>query len=197
MSPPASVVDRAMDATYAEVAERGLAALTVEAVAVRAGSSRATLYRHFPGGRDELVARTIEREVERFFVGVLGAAPDPGASVVGHVSGVIAAADRLLGEHDVLQRLLVEEADAIVPSLAMVHPLVAGALAAHLASVLAAADERGELRPGVDVTEAADHCARLVLSYVGSPGRWQLQEPATVERLVRDRLFAGVLRDRR
>src|SRR3546814_2658918 len=67
-----------MYATYVEVAERGLGALTVEAVAVRAGASRATLYRHFPGGRDELVARTIDREVERFFVGVLRSAPDPG-----------------------------------------------------------------------------------------------------------------------
>lgn len=193
MSTPASVADRAMDATYAEVAERGLAALTVEAVAVRAGSSRATLYRHFPGGRDELVARTIDREVERFFVGVLRSAPDPGAPAVDQVGGVIAAADRLLGRHRLLQRLLVEEADAIVPSLATVHPLIAGALAAHLGSVLSAADQRGELRPGVDVAAAADHCARLVLSYVGSAGRWPLQDPEAVERLVRDRLLVGVL----
>jgi AcrR family transcriptional regulator len=190
---PASVAERAMDATYGEVAERGLGALTVEAVAVRAATSRATLYRHFPGGRDELVARTIDREVERFFVGVLGSAPDPGAPAVDHVGGVIAAADRLLGQHTLLQRLLVEEADAIVPSLATVHPLIAGALAAHLGSVLSAADQRGELRPGVDIAAAADHCARLVLSYVGSAGTWHLQDPAAVERLVRDRLLVGIV----
>lgn len=193
MTTSASVAERAMDATYVEVAERGLGALTVEAVAVRAGASRATLYRHFPGGRDELVARTIDREVERFFVGVLRSAPDPGASAVDHVGGVIVAADRLLGQHRLLQRLLVEEADAIVPSLATVHPRIAGALAVHLGSVLSAADQRGELRPGVDVAATADHCARLVLSYVGSPGRWPLQDPEAVVRLVRDRLLVGVL----
>lgn len=193
MTTPASVAERAMDATYVEVAERGLGALTVEAVAVRAGTSRATLYRHFPGGRDELVARTIHREVERFFVGVLGSAPEPGAPVVDHIGGVISAADRLLGQHTLLQRLLVEEADAIVPSLATVHPLIAGALAAHLGTVLSAADRRGELRAGVDIAAAADHCARLVLSYVGSAGTWDLQDPGAVERLVRDRLLVGVL----
>src|SRR3546814_18949226 len=105
-----------MYATYVEVAERGLGALTVEAVAVRAGASRATLYRHFPGGRDELVARPIDREVERFFVGVLRSAPDPGASAVDHVGGVSAAADRLPGPHPLTQRLLVEEARALLPS---------------------------------------------------------------------------------
>jgi AcrR family transcriptional regulator len=72
-----TLVDRVLDATYDEVAERGLGALTVEAVAVRAGSSRATVYRHFPGGRDELIDRTIRREVRRFFDTVLAAAPAP------------------------------------------------------------------------------------------------------------------------
>jgi AcrR family transcriptional regulator len=182
-----------MDATYAEVAAHGLGELTVEAVAVRAGSSRATLYRHFPGGRDELVARTIEREVERFFTAVLESAPPPEAGVLDHVAGVVGAAHRLLGEHAVLQRLLVDEADAIVPSLATVQPLVRVALADHLVSVLSTAHGRGELADGVGVRAAADHCARLVLSYVGSAGRWDLGDDAEARRLVRDRLLAGVL----
>lgn len=186
------MADRALDATFAEVAEHGLADLTVEAVAVRAGSSRATLYRHFPGGRDELVARTIEREVERFFTDVLAAAPPPGSGVVDHVGGLVAAAHRLLQEHAVLQRLLVDEADAIVPSLATVQPLVAAGLARHLAAVLGSARERGELAAQVDVPVAADHVARLVLSYVGSPGCWDLLDPSEVRRLVRERLLAGV-----
>lgn len=188
-----SLADRALDATFAEVADRGLGALTVEAVAVRAESSRATLYRHFPGGRDELVARTIEREVQRFFEAVLAAAPSTDGGVVDHVGGVIAAAHHLLGRHEVLQRLLVDEADAIVPSLATVQPLVASGLATHLEAVLVAARQRDEVRDDVDLAAAADHCARLVLSFVGSAGRWNLDDPAVVERLVRQRLLAGVL----
>lgn len=188
----AELVGRVLDATYAEVAEHGLGALTVEAVAVRAGSSRATVYRHFPGGRDELVERTIRREVGRFFAEVLDAAPPPAGDLVDHVAGLMAAAHRLLDEHEVLQRLLVDEADAIVPSLALVFPLVEQALAGHLRKLLEQG-AGGAVRAGVDVAGAADHCARLVLSYVGSPGRWDLDDPAEIRRLVRTRLLAGVL----
>lgn len=193
MSSRAALDERVLDATFAEVAEHGLAALTVEAVAVRAGSSRATLYRHFPGGRDELVARTIRREVTRFVGAVLAAAPPPDGDVVRHVAGLTTAAHRLLGEHDVLQRLLVDEADAIVPSLATVFPQVADALTDHLGRVLGDATARGELQDGADPLGAAEHGARLLLSYVGSAGRWDLDDPVEVERLVRTRVLAGVV----
>lgn len=195
MSAPADLASRVLDATFDEVAERGLEALTVEGVAVRAGSSRATLYRHFPGGRDELVTRAIEREVDRFFAAVLAGAPPTDAGVVPHVAGVIGAAHRLLADHVVLQRLLLDEADAIVPSLATVQPQVAAGLARHLESVLASGQERGEVDRDVDTSGAADHCARLVLSYVGSAGRWDLADATEVGRLVRDRLLGGVLTD--
>lgn len=188
----AALVGRVLDATYAQVAEQGLAALTVEAVAVRAGASRATVYRHFPGGRDELVERTIRREVGRFLAAVLDAAPPAGGDLADHVAGLMTAARRLLDEHDVLQRLLVEEADAIVPSLAPVLPVVEQALSEHLRSLLEHGIGRA-VRAGVDVEEAADHCARLVLSYVGSSGRWDLDDAAEARRLVRSRLLAGVL----
>src|SRR5690606_1507939 len=144
---------RVLDATYAEVAERGLAGLTVEAVAVRAGSSRATVYRHFPGARDELVERTSRREVGRFFAAVLGDPPPAAGHLADPAAGLMSAAHRLLGEHAVLQRLLVEEADAIVPSLALVFPLVEEALAGHLRGLLERA-AGGAVRPDVDAGDA-------------------------------------------
>ncbi len=194
MRPKSDLVARVLDATYDEVAEHGLTALTVEGVAVRAGSSRATLYRHFPGGRDELVARAIEREVERFLAAVLAAAAPTSDGVVRHVAGVAVAAHRLLAEHTVLQRLLADEADAIVPSLATVQPQVSAGLVLHLASVFEIGQERGEVAPETDASEAAQHCARILLSYVGSAGPWDLGDPAEAERLIRDRVLVGVLR---
>ena len=92
-----------------------------------------------------------------------------------------------------LQRLLVEEADAIVPSLATIQPLVASGLTGHLVRALGEAGARGELRSGTEVDMAADHAARLLLSYVGSSGRWDLTDPEEARRLVRDRMLAGVL----
>ncbi|HUA95396.1 MAG TPA: hypothetical protein VMB82_07685, partial [Acidimicrobiales bacterium] len=53
--------------------------------------------------------------------------------------------------------------------------------------------DRHELAPGVDPAEAADFLARMTLSYIASPGRWDLDDPAQVSRLVRAELLAGIV----
>ena len=40
---------------------------------------------------------------------------------------------------------------------------------------------------------AADLVARMVLSYLGTPGRWDLTDPAQVHRLVEEHLLAAIL----
>ena len=40
-----------------------------------------------------------------------------------------------------------------------------------------------------------DHIARLVLSFIGTPGRWDLTDRAQVAELVRTELLAGVTDD--
>jgi hypothetical protein len=99
------------------------------------------------------------------------------------------AGHRRLEEHEVLQRALEAEADQVVPPLATVMPVILDLLRAELAPRLA----RERLRPGVRVGEAADLLARLMVSFIGSPGSWDLDDPAAVHRLVRDQLLAGVL----
>lgn len=183
--------DRVLDATFAEVAANGLRGLTVGPVAERARTSRATIYRHFPGGRDELVDTTIRREVARFFT-LLFDEISGAQDVEAHVRALVVAARRRLGEHTVLQRLLEDEAEAIVPELATVQPLVHDGLTSHLGQLLAGA----RLAPGVDAADAADHCARMILSYVGADGSWDLDDPAQLDEVVRTRILAGVLRPR-
>ena len=58
---------RIVDATVGLVVERGVRSLSLEEVASRAGISRATLYRWFPGGREELFDAALATEVARFF----------------------------------------------------------------------------------------------------------------------------------
>lgn len=180
---------RVLDATYAEVAERGLGGLAIEAVAVRAGSSRATIYRHFPGGRDELVDTTLRREVGRVLAALVDALPRD-AGLHAHVCALVAGAHRLLAEHEVFQRLVADEAEVFAPSLANVHPMIHDSLRSHLGRVLRDSDD---VVAGLDVERAADHGARMALSYVGFAGRWDLRDPADVESLVRDRILPGVL----
>lgn len=179
---------RIIVAAYACIARRGLAAVTLDAAAQEAGVARATVYRHFPGGRDELVSAVVGWEVRQFFAGVrdeIGDVPD----FATYLERGLAAAHRRLQAHGVLQAALEGEAERLLPPLATVMPLVVSVLADDFADRLA-----GEkLAPGVETAEAANLLARMTLSHIGTPGTWDLDDPDQVGRLVRDWLLAGVL----
>src|SRR6185437_6700277 len=63
---PLSMRERLLAATYACVARYGLGKTTIEDVVKESGVSRATIYRYFPGGRDELVRETVGWEIAHF-----------------------------------------------------------------------------------------------------------------------------------
>ena len=58
---------RIVDATLACLASQGMAKTTLDDIAGWAGLSRATVYRAFPGGREAILAATVETEVARLF----------------------------------------------------------------------------------------------------------------------------------
>ena len=129
-------------------------------------------------------------EVERFFTRVelaVAAEPDLAAKLrTGLVFG-----HQALAEHRLLQQVLSSEPEALLEELSSTSPLVLDAITTYLAALLADV----ALRPGVAVDEAADHLARLYLSYLGSQGQWDLGDVAAVDRLVRTQLLAGVVAD--
>ena len=185
-----STRQRIVEAAYACMARDGIGRLTVEGVTREAGVARATVYRTFPGGRDELIDAAVAWAVGEFFIGL--------ASDIGAVDGIapllergLMAGRRRLARHDVLQHALQVEADAVVPALAPVMPKVLDQLRARLADRL----RHERLRPGVDPAEAADVLARLALSLIGTPGCWDLDDPTAVHRLVHQHLLAGILAD--
>lgn len=59
-----STTERIVAAAAECFAERGVDSTSLEQVAERAQVHRATLHRHLPGGRDELVAAVVQREAE-------------------------------------------------------------------------------------------------------------------------------------
>lgn len=154
--------------------------------------SRATVYRWFPGGRDELVSAAVTHAVADFFA-ALGEDVGDADDLATFLTRGISAGHRRLDEHVTLQRVLRDEADQFVPQLAEVMPIVVELVRAELMVRLA----RERLRPGVDAGEAADLLARLSLSVMGAPGSWDLEDPAAVRRLVDDQLLAGVVERRR
>ncbi len=178
----------AFEATLACVAEGGLKGFTVEDVARRAGVSRATIYRTFPGGRDQLVAETVTWEVGRFFTrlaGAVAAAPDFRT----RVELGLAHAHRELAEHAAFQQAMATDSGELLSRLSETGPMVVAVIRAYLEPLLAEED----LVDGVTAAEAADHLARLIGSFIVDEGDWDLGDPDDRRDLVDRWLLAGVL----
>jgi AcrR family transcriptional regulator len=179
---------RILEATYACVARWGLSKTTVEDAAREAGLSRATVYRYFPGGRDELIDAVVSWQFLLFFVSLYEEVH--GATSLEEVldRGLVFARRALL-EHEVLQKILETEPDVLMPKLTVESNRTVGLIAGFLVPYL---HEHG-MAEGVEIHEAADFLARMILSYISSPGHWDLGDPEQVATLVRTELLAGVL----
>jgi AcrR family transcriptional regulator len=180
--------DRILEATYACVARRGLAKTTIEDAAREAGVSRATVYRTFPGGRDELISAVIGWAALVFFARLYEHVQDAESLEQVMERGVMFA-HRAIVEHEVLQRVMQTEPDLLLPALTVESNWIRQGIADFLVPYL---EQRG-VAPGIDPAEAADFLARMVLSYMSSPGRWDLDDPVQVAQLVRAELLAGVV----
>jgi AcrR family transcriptional regulator len=180
--------DRILDATVVCLGRYGIGKTTVEDAAREAGVSRATLYRYFPGGRDELITETMSLEVRRFFVRLAQVVQDVG-DVATRLERGLMFAHQAVEDHALLQKVLETEPERLLPHLTRSSPMVLGVLHDYLQPFLV--DEA--LRPGLTVDRAADWLARMTLSFIIAPGRWDLTDRADVRRLVRSHLLAGVL----
>src|ERR1700722_3878267 len=178
---------RLLQATYDCVARWGLAKTTVEDAARAAGVSRATVYRYFPGGRDELIGAVVGWEFARFFLRLYDEVHDAETLEEVMERGLVFAHNAIL-EHEVLQRILQTEPEILLPRMTIeaneTHKLGAPFLEPYLV--------RHGMTEGTDLHAAADFLARMVLSYIASPGRWDLNDPEQVARLVRSELLAGI-----
>lgn len=192
--------ERALDAAVELVARWGVAKTTLGDVAKTAGMSRATLYRTFPGGKDELFGLLGQREVARFLAvatDAVDAAPDLPTALA---DALHAAAVHLAG-HGAIRFVLDHEPELAVPVLGFgamdrLLRLVSRALAPHLVRFYAAGEADGAAA-GVDAVGgpswAAEWCARLFLSGLVNPTpSWDLADRAVCARLV-DRYLAPAL----
>jgi len=183
----ASTRQRILEAAYACVARWGLSKTSIEDVSREAGLSRSTLYRYFPHGREELMAAVVGFEYDRFFTRLYEAVRD--ATTLEEVlERGLPFAHRAVLEHEVLQRVLKTEPELLLPAITVRAEGTIALVAEFLRPYL----ERHRLAPGVEVDAAADFLARMVLSYMTAPGRWDLTDSAQLARLVRAELLGGI-----
>ncbi|HEX3948063.1 MAG TPA: TetR/AcrR family transcriptional regulator [Acidimicrobiales bacterium] len=180
--------ERILQATYDCVARWGLAKTTVEDAARQAGISRATVYRYFPQGREELISAVVAWEYGRFFARLYEQVQSA-ESLEEVMERGLTFAHRAIRRHEVLQRMLQTEPEILLPKLTVESTGTTEVIAAFLTPYLA----RHQLAPGVALDEAADFLARMVLSYIASAGRWDLEDPEQVAQLVRAELLGGIL----
>jgi AcrR family transcriptional regulator len=150
--------------------------------------SRATLYRYFPGGKDQLVAEVVAWEAGRFFERLTRAVARQ-TELADVLAEALLFAHRAVEEHEVLQKILETEPERLLPLLTT----ESGRILAVVKQFLVLAMQRSTLEAGVDVEASADHLARMLLSFISGQGGTDLTDRAEVRRLV-DRLLSGVVR---
>lgn len=131
-----------LDAAWTELAERGYDDMTIDAVAARAGTSRAVLYRRWPG-KQELVLAALQAEVGKDVVTI----PDTG-SLRGDVIGILQQANKVrVGLATQLFTRLGGFYRHTGASLADLSAFVQGGRDAVLEQAIARAVDRGEIDP--------------------------------------------------
>ena len=92
-----------------------------------------------------------------------------------------------------MQKILVTEPERLLGLLSTEATKTLPFIADFLLPYLVREEVAGTLAPGVDLDRAAEYLARSVLSLIGAPGSFDLEDPDQVRSLVRLELLGGIL----
>ena len=190
-----SVRDRLIDAAEVCLRAQGIRSTTVSEVAEVAQVSRGWLYRHFPD-KVSLLGAAIVRLNEAYW-SEAHAMLEPLEGLDHQIAiGVVHGRTAYGDPGALLMRLRMEEPEEFVACAgAGVQGLVPD-LADFWRRYLVAARDRGEIHPKVDIAEASEWVARVIISLVTVPGDiLDPSDPAQVRTHVRRYLMPGLRAD--
>jgi AcrR family transcriptional regulator len=178
---------RIIDGTLTCLARHGLAKTTVDDIAREAKVSRATVYRVFPGGRDQMLAAVVDTEMARLFsaLGVrLGEAHSLTEALVG---GIVEASSRIRN-HAALAYLVAHEPETVLGHLAFDESDRLLTTASRFTAPFLA-----RWMSPAEAERVAEWATRIVLSYAiaPSPGT-DLTDPVDAERLITTFVVPGI-----
>lgn len=184
---PGSAEERVVDAMFACIARWGLAKTTVEDVARAAGTSRATVYRLFPGGKHAILQAGLATEVTRLVAALserIATIDDLGTCL----GRAISVSTVFLREHEALAYVREHEWSSIESFLA--HDRL-DALLLIAGSAFGPALLR--FVPPEQAGRTAVWAARMVVSYLLSPSEdIDLGDEDTARRLASTYLLPGL-----
>ncbi|GAB3276429.1 TetR/AcrR family transcriptional regulator [Actinocorallia lasiicapitis] len=166
--------DRIVDAAQECFTRFGVAKTTVEDIAHQAGMSRATLYRNFAGGRDELILAVFLRDVERFLTALaarLSEIRDPAAADLGEavIDGIMEGVAFVRSEPRIATLLVPEAVAHTHVAVNRAFERVLDLCAAKIRPPFELARAAGLIRPELDVEGVVELLFRMIASLSLSP----------------------------
>ncbi len=157
------VVERVLDAARQCCERWGRNKVTVDDIAAEAGCSRATIYRLFPGGRDNLFEALRRRETEEFFVTLSNKLAGATSFEDLVVRGVVSAT-RALQADEHLRLMLASEPGEVVHDLTVQGlPVILRVATEFLTPWF------GPYIGATQSAELAEYLSRVVISYFLAP----------------------------
>ena len=192
--------ERLLDATDRLVRQLGIKKTSMADVARDAGVARATLYRYFES-REALLNALTHRAADRFFTAV-AAAMDTRATLSGQLGEFSEMMTRAIHPaQEVLVALGAEGGPGSVENRAAMFRMLVGEsgqalrrTARLLRPYIEAARERGEVRQDLDLTDASEWLARILLSFTifQAAIAYEADDPRSVSEFVRRYAITGL-----
>ena len=155
--------DRILDAALVLVARWGVGKTSLSDVAKEAGCSRATVYRAFSGGRQQVLDALAARELGSYLESIT-VAIDSAETLEEAVTRGLVVAARSLGDHEAAQFVLAHEPEILTPFLGF---KMVDRLYGHVSAVIGPHLER--LVPADRAAWLAEWAARAFVSYLFNP----------------------------
>lgn len=184
--------ERIMEATVASAETAGVRGFSLEEVASRAGVSRTTIYKHFPGGRSQLVEQTATWEIARFW-GRLATAVEDLPTLEDRLVAGLVIGRKVMTRSRILANLMDPDLAVLIAAVRPSEPIIHGVIRDYMRDSLLEERASGTLRADLDVEASADYLMRMTLSWLGSPAGVDLTDEAEARRVVRTQFLAGIL----